>query len=38
MLIPTHADWNIKFAGNEMAIVYDDKSRHAAESTVIVYL
>lgn len=33
LLIPNHAAWNIKFAGNEMAIVYDEKSRHAAEIT-----
>lgn len=33
MLIPEHADWNIKFAGNEMAIVYDAESRHANEIT-----
>ncbi len=31
MLVPKYADWNIKFASNEMAIVYHDKSRHAAE-------
>lgn len=29
MLIPKYADWNIRFAGNEMAIVYHDKSRYA---------
>lgn len=27
MMIPTAASWNIRFAGNEMAIVYHDKSR-----------
>ncbi|MBN2209284.1 MAG: tungstate ABC transporter substrate-binding protein WtpA [Candidatus Coatesbacteria bacterium] len=27
LLIPEHADWNIKFASNEMAIVYQDSSR-----------
>ncbi len=27
LLIPKFASWNIKFAGNEMAIVYHDKSR-----------
>ena len=29
MLIPEHASWNIKFAANEMAIVYTEKSRYA---------
>ena len=29
MLIPKYADWNIKFASNEMAIVYTGKSRYA---------
>ena len=29
MLIPDFADWNIKFAGNEMAIVYNQKSHYA---------
>ena len=33
LLIPKNADWNIKFAGNEMAIVYGEKSRHAGEIT-----
>jgi len=33
LLIPKYADWNIKFAGNEMAIVYTDKSRCAEEIT-----
>lgn len=33
MLIPEHAGWNIKFAGNEMAIVYDEASRRAGEIT-----
>jgi molybdate/tungstate transport system substrate-binding protein len=33
MLIPEHAGWNIKFAGNEMAIVYDAESRYADEIT-----
>jgi len=33
LLIPQHADWNVLFAGNEMAIVYTAKSRHAAEIT-----
>lgn len=27
LLIPDFANWNIKFAGNEMTIVYHDKSR-----------
>lgn len=31
LLIPKHASWNIKFSGNEIAIVYDDKSRGADE-------
>lgn len=31
LLIPDHADWNIRFAGNEMAIVYGPNSRRAAE-------
>lgn len=29
MLIPKYTDWNIKFASNEMAIVYSNKSRYA---------
>lgn len=29
LLIPDYADWNIKFAGNEMSIVYHDISRHS---------
>lgn len=33
MLIPEHAEWNIKFAGNEMAIVYEAGSRRADEIT-----
>ena len=33
MLIPEHTDFNIKFAGNEMAIVYTEKSRFADEIT-----
>lgn len=28
-LIPEHADWNIKFAGNEMALVFKEKSAFA---------
>lgn len=31
MLIPKYANWNIKFAGNEMAIAYAGKSRYARE-------
>lgn len=30
-LIPDHASWNISFAGNEMAIVYNSGSRYAGE-------
>ena len=33
LLVPKFADWNIKFAGNEMAIVFSERSRHAAEIT-----
>ncbi len=33
LLIPDHADWNIKLATNEMTLVYHDKSRGAAELT-----
>jgi molybdate/tungstate transport system substrate-binding protein len=33
LLIPDHADWNIKLATNEMTIVYSGKSRGAAELT-----
>ncbi len=33
LLIPQFASWNIPFAGNEMAIVYHDKSRFANEIT-----
>ncbi|MBI5541940.1 MAG: tungstate ABC transporter substrate-binding protein WtpA [Bacteroidia bacterium] len=33
MLIPNFADWNIKFASNEMAIVYTDKSKRGKEIT-----
>lgn len=29
MLIPKYADWNIKFAGNEMCVVYTEKSKYA---------
>lgn len=31
MLIPEHASWYLKFAANEMAIVYTEKSRYAEE-------
>jgi len=31
MLIPEHASWYLKFAANEMAIVYTEKSRYANE-------
>jgi len=31
LLIPDFADWNLKFATNEMTIVYTDKSRRAKE-------
>ena len=31
LLIPDHASWNIKFAANEMAIVYHEGSRMAGE-------
>ena len=31
LMIPEHAHWNIRFAGNEMAIVYHDGSRGAEE-------
>ena len=33
MLIPEHTDFNIKFAGNEMAIVYTEKSKFSDEIT-----
>lgn len=29
MLIPTYADYNIKFASNELCVVYTEKSRYA---------
>ncbi len=29
LLIPEYADWNIKFAGNEMAIIYQENSRYS---------
>jgi molybdate/tungstate transport system substrate-binding protein len=31
LLIPEYADWNIRFAANEMTIVYHDASRRAGE-------
>jgi len=31
LLIPDYTNWNIKFASNEMAIVYHDKSRYSQE-------
>ncbi len=31
MLIPNHSSWNIKFASNEMAIVYHDESKYSDE-------
>jgi molybdate/tungstate transport system substrate-binding protein len=31
LLIPKYADWNIRFAANEMAIVYHGQSRYADE-------
>lgn len=31
MLIPDHTSWNIKFASNEMTIVYHDGSKYADE-------
>lgn len=31
LLIPEHAGWNIRFAANEMAIVYGEHSRRAEE-------
>jgi molybdate/tungstate transport system substrate-binding protein len=33
ILIPNFADWNIKFASNEMAIVYTEKSKRGKEIT-----
>ncbi len=33
LLIPDYADWNIKFATNEISIAYHDKSRRAGEIT-----
>jgi molybdate/tungstate transport system substrate-binding protein len=33
MLIPKFADWNIKFASNELCVVYFEKSRYANQIT-----
>lgn len=33
LLVPDHADWNIRFAMNEMCLVYHKKSRRADEIT-----
>ncbi len=33
LLIPAHAEWNIKFAANEMCIVYHQASRRSPELT-----
>ncbi len=33
MLIPRFADWNIKFASNELCVVFTDKSRYWKEFT-----
>ena len=32
-LIPRHADWNIRFATNQLVLCYTDGSRHAKEIT-----
>jgi len=34
LLIPNYAKWNLKFATNEMAIVYNENSKRSAEITV----
>jgi molybdate/tungstate transport system substrate-binding protein len=31
MLIPAYAEWNIKFVSNEMAVVYNEKSKRSQE-------
>lgn len=31
LLIPEYASWNLQFAGNELAVVYQPESAHAAE-------
>jgi len=33
LLIPDHATWNLRFATNEMAVVYTDRSRRSDELT-----
>lgn len=33
LLIPNYASWNIKFASNEMSIVYHDESKYSDEIT-----
>jgi len=33
MLVPKYADWNIKFAANEMCIVFTEKSKYASTIT-----
>ena len=33
LLIPDHASWNIRFASNEMTIVYTERSSRAGEIT-----
>lgn len=33
LLVPRHAEFNIRFAGNEMAIAYSPRSRHADLAT-----
>jgi len=33
LLIPEHADWNIRFATNEMSIVFHDSSRRSGKIT-----
>ncbi len=33
MLIPKYANWNIKFASNELCVVYSEKSRYANQIT-----
>ncbi len=38
LLIPDHASWNMPFAGNEMALVYQDASKYAGEITLANWL
>ncbi len=33
LLIPGHASWNIKFAANEMAVVFSERSKRSGEMT-----